>query len=160
MKTVAGVFRQYQSARDAAAALLRAGFPSTQVTLLCPHSSEAEIHSVPVSETEQPGMGEAMGGVLGGALGLAGGFELGIAATALIPGVGPVLAIGVAGAALLGAGGAAAGAVLGKTAEESTTEGLPADELFFYEDALRQGRSASNLGVQGGRLFWLSRDSP
>ncbi|PYS53259.1 MAG: hypothetical protein DMF68_00070, partial [Acidobacteria bacterium] len=39
-----------------------------------------------------------------------------------------------------GAGGAAAGALAGGALEESV-EGLPHDELYIYEDALRQGRS-------------------
>jgi hypothetical protein len=51
------------------------------------------------------------------------------------------LAFGLAGAALLGAGGAFGGAALGKAADDKSTEGVPADEIFFYEDALRQGRS-------------------
>ncbi len=72
---------------------------------------------------------------------MAGGFELGIAATALIPGVGPVIAAGIAGAALLGAGGLVAGAELGGKQDRDDTLGIPADELYFYEDALRQGRS-------------------
>lgn len=141
MNTVAGVFRSYQNARDSAVALRRAGFPPERVNLLCPESSEDQIHALPESTTEQPGVGGAIGGVLGAALGIAGGFELGIAATALIPGVGPILAFGAAGAALLGAGGAVAGLKLGKNADEASTEGIPSDEIFFYEDALRQGRS-------------------
>jgi hypothetical protein len=64
-----------------------------------------------------------------------------MAVSALIPGVGPVLAVGLAGAALLGAGGAVGGALLGEKADEKSTEGVPSDELFFYEDALRQGKS-------------------
>lgn len=79
--------------------------------------------------------------MLGGALGVAGGLELGIAATALIPGVGPVLAYGLVAAALLGTGGAVGGAILGEAVDDKATEGVPSDELFFYEDALRQGRS-------------------
>ena len=111
------------------------------MTLLYPGSTEGEVHSVPTSDTEQPGVGAAIGGVVGAAVGMAGGFELGIAATALIPGVGPVIAAGIAGAALLGVGGLAAGAELGSRADAADTEGIPADELYFYEDALRQGHS-------------------
>ena len=86
-------------------------------------------------------MGSAMGGAVGGALGVAGGMHIGATlASLLVPGVGPVLAAGVIGAALLGAGGAAAGAAAGGALEDSI-EGLPHDELFVYEDALRQGRS-------------------
>ena len=142
MKTVAGVFRSYLAARDVAIALRLAGLSESQVNLLSPASSEEEIHTIPTSDTEQPGVGGAIGGMLGGALGLAGGFELGVAATALlIPGVGPILAFGIAGAALLGAGGAVGGAALGNAADDKATEGVSSDEIFFYEDALRQGRS-------------------
>jgi hypothetical protein len=141
MKTVAGVFRCHQAALDAAGGLTRAGFSQNQINLLCPASPKEEIHNVLTSQAEQPGVGGAIGGVLGGALGIAGGFELGVGATALIPGVGPVVGFGVAGAVLLGVGGTIGGAVLGNAADEKITAGVPVDEIFFYEDALRQGRS-------------------
>jgi len=141
MDTVAGVFQSKEAAQRAAADLNRAGIPPDSVRLLVPGASQKQVHSIPTSDTEQPGVGGAIGGAVGGALGIAGGFELGIAASTLIPGVGPVLAAGIAGAALLGLGGAAGGAALGSSADVKTTEGVPADEIFFYEDALRQGRS-------------------
>ena len=135
------MFRTFKSARRGAEALVRAGIPLDQVNLFSPGSSANDIHTVPTSETEPPGVGGAIGAVLGGALGIAGGFELGAAATAFLPGVGPVIAIGLTAAALLGAGGAVGGAALGNAADQSNTEGVPSDEVFFYEDALRQGRS-------------------
>lgn len=141
MKTVAGVFRYSGSARDAAVALRRAGFEQNQVNLLLPNSPEEAIHSITTSQSEEPGVGGAIGGVLGAALGMSAGFELGVVATALIPGVGPIFAVGVAAAALLGIGGGVTGAVLGEAADEKVTEGVPADEIFFYEDALRQKKS-------------------
>lgn len=141
MQTVVGVFRSYQTARGAADDLLRAGFSRDRVNLLYPGSSEEKIHTIPTSETEQPGVGAAIGGMLGGALGVAGGLELGMAASALIPGVGPVFAFGLAAAALFGTGGAAGGVALGRAADNKSNTGLPSDEIFFYEDALRQGRS-------------------
>lgn len=141
METVAGVFRSIEEARRGAAQLRQAAVPVKHINLLLPGASEAEIHSIATSETEQPGVGAAIGGVLGAALGMAGGFELGIGATALIPGVGPVLAVGLAAAAALGVGGAVGGAALGDAADNHSTEGVPSDEVFFYEDALRQGRS-------------------
>jgi hypothetical protein len=141
MDTVAGVFQSQEAAQRAAADLSRAGIPPNSVNLLLPGASQKQIHSIPTSDTEQPGVGGAIGGAVGGALGIAGGFELGMAASVLIPGVGPVLAAGIAGAALLGIGGAAAGAAMASAADVQTTQGVPADEIFFYEDALRQGRS-------------------
>jgi len=146
MRTVTGVFDSRESASRVFAELRRAGFVLDQINLLSPQSSEAEIHAVPVSETEQPGVGKFIGGVLGAALGMAGGFELGVA---VIPGVGPVLAAGLAGMALAGAGGAALGAAAGSAIDQNSTEGLPADEIFFYEDALRHGRTVIFAMAQG-----------
>jgi len=94
------------------------------------------------TETEQPGMGRAIGSAVGGAVGIASGATLGAeAATILVPGVGPVVAFGLIGAVLLGGGGATVGAVAGGALEEGITQGLPCDELYVYEDALRRGRS-------------------
>jgi hypothetical protein len=150
MEAVAGVFRTKEMAGQAYATLRRAGFDPDALNLLAPGAPEQQVHSVPTSDTEQPGMGGAIGGVVGAALGIAGGFELGAAAAAaVIPGVGPVLATGMAAAALLGVGGAFGGAALGSAAEEKSTPGLPADEIFFYEDALRQGRSVLIVVANG-----------
>jgi hypothetical protein len=78
-----------------------------------------------------------MGAALGAVTGAATGLPLGAAVSLLVPGVGGVIAFGLIGAVLLGAGGAAVGATL----EEALTQGLPRDELFVYEDALRRGHS-------------------
>jgi hypothetical protein len=142
MSTVAGIFKSRADAESAVANLSQAGIASGNINLLTPGTSDEELEAaVPTTETEQPGMGGALGGTVGAAMGAAGGMHIGAAlASLLVPGVGPVLAAGVIGAALLGAGGAAAGAAAGNAMEESV-EGLPHDELYVYEDALRQGRS-------------------
>ena len=139
MKTVAGVFGSVQIAQRAAEALRQVGI--SDVNLLSPGSSTSSLDAVPTSETEQPGMGAALGGVVGGAVGMASGLGIGAAASLLVPGVGPVLAFGLAAAALFGAGGAAGGAAAGAALEEESTIGLPADELYVYKDALRHGKS-------------------
>lgn len=142
MSTVAGIFKSRADAERAATNLGSAGIASGNINLLMPGTTDEELEAaVPTTETEQPGMGGALGGTVGAAMGAAGGMHIGAAlASLLVPGVGPVLAAGVIGAALLGAGGAAAGAAAGSAMEESV-EGLPHDELYVYEDALRQGRS-------------------
>ena len=142
-------FHSREDAQRGYAELRRAGYSPDDINLLAPGASEEQVHSVPVSATEQPGVGKAIGGVVGAALGMAGGFELGVGMTALVPGVGPVLAAGLAGMALLGAGGAFTGAALGSKADQDSTEGLPADEIFFYEDALRQGRTVIIVMANG-----------
>jgi hypothetical protein len=143
MESIVGIFNSLADARRATAILRTLDIPEDRITVLTPHTSDAEIEaSVPTSDTEQPGMGQAVGGTMGAAMGVAGGATAGAAvASLLIPGVGPVIALGLLGAALLGAGGAAAGAVAGDALEKALGDGLPRDELYVYEDALRRGRS-------------------
>jgi len=163
MQGVVGVFGDIEGARQAVPALRALGIPEDKINLLTP-GRIAEAAEVPTSDTESPGMGKAVGGVLGGAVGAAAGLSAGSAvASLLIPGVGPVVAIGIAAAGLLGAGGAVAGAVVGKELERDTTEGLPEDELYLYEDALRSGRSVVmafvNDETQAEQVRDILRDS-
>jgi hypothetical protein len=143
MNTVVGIFNSFADAKRAAAMLRSLGISEKSISVLSPHTAETEIEAnIPTSETEQPGMGSALGGTVGGALGVAGGLHAGmIVATTLVPGVGPVLALGLIGAALFGAGGAMAGAMAGDSIEDGLAAGVPRDELYLYEDALRKGRS-------------------
>lgn len=143
MKVVTGVFETRSDADKAIDQLRSLGIPAEQIGLLAPGSRSERLDTgVPVTDTEEPGMGKAMGAAVGGAMGAAGGATLGLAAATLaIPGVGPVIAFGLVGAALLGTVGAAAGAALGDTVEEELGEGVPHEDLYVYEDALRRGRS-------------------
>jgi hypothetical protein len=81
-------------------------------------------------------MGATIGGVVGGAMGLATGAAL---SNLVFPGVGPILTLGLS--ATGGLGGAVLGATGGGATERALSNGLPKDEMFFYEDALRCGRS-------------------
>jgi hypothetical protein len=139
MKTIAGIFHSQSDARRAFDELKNSvGFRDEDLALLAAGTVAQEVsEEVKTSDTEQPGMGTAIGGVVGGAVGLAAGSVL---AGLLLPGVGSVLALGL-GAAGGGLGGALAGAAGGHALESEMSNGLPKDEIFFYEDALRQGRS-------------------
>jgi hypothetical protein len=143
MNTVVGIFNSFADAKRAAAMLRSLGIEENRISVLSPKTPENEIEAnIPTSETEQPGTGTAIGGAVGGAIGVAGGFNAGMAAaTTLVPGVGPVLALGLIGAAIFGAGGATAGALAGSAVEDNLAAGMPRDELHVYEDALRRGRS-------------------
>jgi hypothetical protein len=160
MESIVGIFNSLADATRAAAILRTLGIPENQTAVLSPHTSQSEIEaSVPTDDTEQPGMGRAIGGTVGAAFGVAGGATAGAAvASLLVPGVGPVLALGLLGAALLGAGGATAGALAGGSLENAMADGLPHDELYVYEDALRRGRSvvvaiaADELMAENARL--------
>jgi len=140
MEAISGVFQTRQDAERAVKEVRAAGIAADQVTLLTPGTTDKidkELQSVPVDPAEQAGMGKTFGAVIGGAAGLTGGSLL----IALVPGVGPITAIGLLGAAILGAAGASIGASAGGKLEGSMSRGLPEDEIFVYEDALRKGRS-------------------
>jgi hypothetical protein len=52
-----------------------------------------------------------------------------------------LIAFGMLGAALLGTVGAAAGSAVGDQVEEGLGEGIPHEDIYLYEDALRHGHS-------------------
>jgi len=140
MEPVTGVFETRSAAEHAFQQVHAAGIPTDKITLLTPGSTDQvdqEVENIPTDPTEPPGMGRAIGALLGGGVGITGGAVL----MALVPGVGPVTALGLLGAGILGAAGATVGAAAGGKLEKSTVEGLPEDEIFVYEDALRKGRS-------------------
>jgi hypothetical protein len=140
MEAVTGVFKTRADAQHALQEVYKTGVTGERATLLTPGSADEiahDVESIPVDTTEQPGMGKVIGALAGGGVGITGGSLL----ITLVPGLGPVSAIGLLGAALLGAAGATVGALVGGKAEESVTQGLPEDEIFVYEDALRKGRS-------------------
>jgi hypothetical protein len=163
MEAITGVFQTRNAAERALHDIHSSiGISADHITLLTPGSVdhvEKEVESVPLDSTEQPGMGRAIGGLLGGGVGFTGGSLL----MALVPGIGPVTALGLLGAAVLGAAGATIGASVGGKAETSTYEGVPEDEIFVYEDALRRGRSVlialvGNAGTASAVRDRLQRD--
>jgi hypothetical protein len=140
METVVGIFTSREGVERAIERMRALGIPQEHLNCLFPGMSNAQLEAVPTTDAEQPGMGKVLGGVVGGVTGASQGLLGAAVVSALVPGVGPVMAIGLAAAALLGVGGAVAGAAVGGALEDSLEEGLPKDELFLYEDALRQGR--------------------
>jgi hypothetical protein len=142
MRSVVGIFRWRSEGERVLTSLVDAGIGRNRITLLTPGAFGEQMGDVRTTDTEQPGMGRAMGGVVGGALGAAGGMTLGVtAANLLVPGVGAVVALGLAGAAILATGGAIGGAIAGEAIEDAMADGLPVDELFFYEQSLKLGRT-------------------
>src|SRR5580698_6503148 len=100
MKAVSGVFKTQSDAARAVEEIRKTGTPADRVTLLTPGSEvqiDQEVQSVPVDST-------------GGAL-----------LVALIPGIGPISALGLLGAGILGAAGATLGATAGGKAENAVT---------------------------------------
>ena len=86
----------------------------------------------------QSGMGTAIGGLVGGVFALTAGLLL---LGNLRGGPGQISAgLLVALAAFVLVGGLA-GALAGRALENRMSVGLPKDEIYFYEEAVRRGRS-------------------
>jgi hypothetical protein len=142
MQTVVGIFTSPVAAEHAAEQLYHLGIGRDQMHFLIPGTASDQPESVPTSDTEQPGMGPALGSVVGGAIGASSGMMTATVLSVLIPGIGPVTAMGLAALGLLGlVGGAVTGAVAGGALEDALANGLPKDELYVYKDALRRGRT-------------------
>ena len=134
---VTGIFLSRDNAELATQALRSTGVTDDRIAFLTPGNLQSDLESIPVEAAEQPGMGKAIGAIIGTAGGLSGGLLV----SALVPGAGLVTAVGLLGAAILGAAGATLGGVAGESLENFMSEGLPEDEIFVYEDALRKGRT-------------------
>jgi hypothetical protein len=134
MTPVVGIFKSAVNVDEIKAQLAPLGVSDSHINIVMPERPQ-ELNDVPTVQGEQPGMVKAIGAVAGGALGL--GLGGTAAASFAIPGIGPVIAAGLAAGALAGALGAK---IAGKI-EDSVFEGLPEDELFVYEDALRKGHT-------------------
>jgi hypothetical protein len=159
MKSVAGIFSSREQAERAAGELVERGVARDRISFLVPGMTDAEVQgATPTTETEGEGMGKAVGAVVGGASGAALGSFGGAAASLLIPGIGPVAAIGLAAMALFGVGGALAGAAVGSSVENDVFDGLPRDDLFVYEEALRGGRSVLIALVDGDEEREMARE--
>jgi len=135
MVPVVGVFKTRTQADQAVKEVRSIGTFRDRIATLTPQFTEEELQSVVATQGEQPGMFKALGAVVGGAVG-AGVVET--LAMTLVPGVGQVLVIGLAGGALIGA---LTGGAIGSAAEKSVFGPLPEQELFIYKDALRKGRT-------------------
>ena len=137
MQSVGRIFDSYKDGECAAERLHGRGFSADHVTILAP-GPHPDVSRIVTDEGERSGVGAAIGGVVGGAAGAAGGMQV-IAAMAagFIPGIGPVIAAGLLGAALVGA----TCAVVGTAMEHAMANGLPKDEWLVYADALRGGKT-------------------
>jgi hypothetical protein len=143
MQVVTGVFKSQNNTETAVNQLRRLGIHDKRIGIVRPGNRPERLEaSLPVTDTEDPGMGRAMGAAVGGAMGAAGGATAGLAVASLVvPGIGPLIAFGMVGAGLLGILGAAAGSAVGDSIEEELGEGIPHEDVYLYEDALRHGHS-------------------
>lgn len=115
MPSVAGMFPSDQDAEAAIQSLKSHGIGDGQINLLARGDSSFPIHA------------KQAGGAIGGALGLG--------AVTLLPGLGPVIGVGMLASGLIGVAlGAAAGAAV-----DRHTHGVPNEDLYFFEETVREG---------------------
>jgi len=137
MKTVTGIFRSAVDAQRATSRL-QSVLSRDKITLLIPAGSATADGPTDRSAEERVAVAGLIGQGVAGAVGVADRIEVAAVAavTATVPGVGPVIARGMLGRALLGFFGAKS-----VQSDSGASESLPEHEFFVYEEALRQGRS-------------------
>jgi hypothetical protein len=142
MQSVVGIFGSRVGAEQAVRGLLARDISPQSIIFLSGESGGAQVENLPTTDAERDGMGEAVGALVGGALGVAAGLSLGSSVASLVvPGIGTIFAFGLGAAAVLGLGGAAAGARAGDASEHAADTGVPRDDVLFYRQLLKRGRS-------------------
>jgi uncharacterized membrane protein len=130
---VLAVFDDRAQAEAAVRALHERGFTSERISVLFRHDVEiSAAEAVALDrEAESTSTAVALGSTVGGLAGLLGGL-----AAFSIPGIGPLLGVGVLATTL---GGAALGAVAGERATHFKELGVPDDRSERYGAALESG---------------------
>jgi len=136
METAIGVFSSRDRAEEAVKELRQQGVPEQSIVFLTRSENEAK--------TIAKQFGATVGGFVGGATGMSAGV---VAATLLLPGIGPVFALGFGAAALLGLAGAGAGATVASTATHDVEAPKPtpdekcSEDVAFFREVLKEGRA-------------------
>ena len=134
METAIGVFASRERAEEA-------------INELKQHVPEGSLVFLTRSEKEAEKVSKEFGAFVGGVAGGATGLYAGIVAALLVPGLGPVFALGLGAAGLLGIAGAGGGAVLGKNvahddhAPAPTPDEKCSEDAAFFREVLKEGRS-------------------
>ncbi|MFN8556955.1 MAG: hypothetical protein U0531_06250 [Dehalococcoidia bacterium] len=138
---VVATFPDLEAARDAITALERAGVDGNRISLLGRQAQEAKTDPDTSGRDARVSADVAKAGALGTAAGTVGGGLVGLLAGAAafgIPGIGPVVGIGIWAATAGGAGvGAAIGGLVAGTAALNQSD---SNELTYHEP-LRAGHA-------------------
>ncbi|TIU10228.1 MAG: hypothetical protein E5W44_14330, partial [Mesorhizobium sp.] len=134
MRTVTGLFDNYDDASDAVGELEAIGVPHSDISIVA-NNSTGWYQDDRSNAAEDAAGGAGVGALIGGAGGLLTG--LGIMA---IPGVGPVVAAGWLAATAAGAlGGAVVGGAAGGIVGALTDSGVPERDAHVYAEGVRRG---------------------
>ncbi len=142
MRTVTGLFDDYDDASAAVSELETAGVPSSDISIV--GSNADRRHGEDTNAAEGAGTGAGIGAVVGGAGGLLTGLGL-----MAVPGVGPVVAAGWLAATAVGAaGGAVAGGAAGGLIGALTRSGVSEDDANVYAEGVRRGGTLVTARVE------------
>src|ERR1700757_124528 len=150
---VFGIYSTRAAVENATDSLVKAGFPTSDISVLLPESLGGSKEMGTEKATKAPegtAVGVTTGGVIGGTLGLLAGVGL-----LAIPGLGPFIAAGpiMAGLAGLGVGGAVGGvtgALIGM--------GIPEFEAKRYEGRLQKGGILLSVHCDTSEEINLAKD--
>jgi len=153
VETAIGVFSSRERAEEAVQELLGKHVPQESIVYLTR------------SETEAKSIGRQLGATVGGFMGGAVGMSAGVAAaTLLLPGIGPIFALGFGAAALLGLGGAGTGAAVGKAIANETGGVQPtpdekcSEDVKFFREVLGAGRSLVVVRTESAQAVQLASE--
>jgi hypothetical protein len=153
-----GLFDDYDDAQKAIEALQGAGFAYGNINVISNNSDYrfgSNDNTVPTAGTRA---GSTVGGAVGGAAeGAAIGGLTGLAASLallMIPGIGPVAAVGPLAATLSGAGiGAVGGGIIGGL----TGLGVPEAAAGYYAEGIRRGGTLVSVKTDESRAIEAAR---
>ena len=135
MKTVTGLFDNYDDASDAVGELEASGVPHADISIVANNSDDWYEDGNTSKAAEDATGGAGVGAVIGGAGGLLTGLGL-----MAIPGVGPVVAAGWLAATAVGAvGGAVVGGAAGGIVGALTDSGVSEKDAHVYAEGVRRG---------------------
>jgi hypothetical protein len=132
-KTIAGFFRTRIEGETAYNKLLASGLTTNEVSFVAGDTRGHEIPKIGPIESTGAESELAQDASLGSAIGLAAGLI-----ALVIPGIGPLIAVGPLAAAM---GGLTAGAAVGGIVGLLRDQGVSEEEAAFYEDGVRRGGS-------------------
>lgn len=155
--TVVGIFEDVSRAERAINDLKVAGFTPDSISVVTKDRSEQSTLTDTIGddgEHNKAGEGVLAGSLGGGTLGAVIGWLL-AGGTALIPGVGPVVAAGIFGAT---AAGALIGGSLGGVAGGLAGSGVPEDEASEYQERVKGGSTLLTVQAANGNLLEAAMD--
>jgi hypothetical protein len=144
-RSVTHLFDDYGQAKSAVTALERAGFTSSEVSLVSRYRDDGTL----ADEATGAGTGAAVGAIAGGGAGLL--AALGIIA---IPGIGPLVAAGVLATTLAGAAG---GTLVGGLVGALTGYGVDEKDAHVYSEGVRRGGTLVTVQTDDARAAEAER---